>query len=278
MSIELQNVSHIYMRGTPFEKKALINIDFQVNEGDFLSIAGHTGSGKSTLIQVMAGLIKPTEGNVLIDDEKVSRKSRLKIGMVFQYPESQIFEETIENEIAFGPKNLNLSEEEISKRVEDSMQLVGLDFDLKSRSPFELSGGQKRKVAIAGVIAMKPKYLILDEPIAGLDPKSRNEMMNNIKMLHEDKNVTIILISHSMDDVAKFSNRMIVMTRGQILIDDFPRTIFQKEDILKAAGLSKPSATELLVKLKANGLNINTNAITIDEAEEILYQFGKNSS
>ncbi len=282
MSIELKDVKFTYMKKTPFEKTALKNINLKIEEGEFLAITGHTGSGKSTLIQLIAGLIKPTQGQILIDEidlnSREKKSAQSKIGIVFQYPESQLFEETVEKDISFGPKNLNLTKEEILKRVDESMELVGLSKDCKKKSPFEMSGGQKRKAAIAGVLAMRPKYLILDEPIAGLDPKSRDEIMNNIKKLHDEKNVTIILISHSMDDVAKFASRVLIMNGGEILTEGKPREIFSKEDILKAAGLSMPSAKKFLMTLKASGLNISTDAITIDEAEEILNQFGKNSS
>ena len=265
------------MKNTPFEKTALKNINLQINESEYLAIAGHTGSGKSTLIQIIAGLIKPTIGNVIIDevdlnsvDKQSIRAARMKVGIVFQYPETQLFEETVERDIAFGPRNLNLEEAEINKRVDESMKLVGLSEHLKTNSPFNLSGGQKRKVAIAGVLAMRPKYLILDEPTAGLDPRSRDEIMDNIQKLHHEQNVTIILVSHSMDDIAKFADRVVILSQGEILSDSTPREIFNKDDILKAAGLLPPSATQLLMTLKSNGLNISTNAITIDEAEELI--------
>ena len=277
MSIELKNINHTYMKNTPFEKTALKNINLRINDREYLAIAGHTGSGKSTLIQLMAGLMAPTSGNVLIDnidlsakDKSSVRQARLKVGIVFQYPETQLFEETVEKDIAFGPRNLNLNESEINERIEEAMKLVSLPETVKTISPFNLSGGQKRKVAIAGVLAMKPKYLILDEPTAGLDPRSRDEMMNNIQRLHNEQGVTIILISHSMDDIAKFAGRVVILSQGNIIADDAPDKIFCKNDILKAAGLLPPSATQLLIALKSNGLNINTNAITIDEAEQII--------
>ena len=275
MSIELKNVSYTYMKKTPFEKTALRNINLRIDEGEYLAIAGHTGSGKSTLIQITAGLMEPTIGRVLIDDVELhyknkfaARQARLKVGIVFQYPENQLFEETVEKDIAFGPRNLNLDEAEIQERVNESMQLVGLSGNLKIISPFNLSGGQKRKVAIAGILAMHPKYLILDEPTAVLDPRSRYEMMKNIQMLHDKQNVTIILVSHSMDDIAKFAKRVVLMSQGEILDDATPKEIFNRNDILKTAGLLPPSALQLLMVLKSNGLDLNTNAITIDEAEE----------
>ena len=268
------------MRKTPFEKRALSNINLKINEGEYLAIAGHTGSGKSTLIQIIAGLIKPTTGSVIIDNVNLSskyksdvREAKLKVGIIFQYPETQLFEETVEKDIAFGPRNLNLDETEIINRVDESLNLVGLSKDIKSMSPFNLSGGQKRRVAIAGILAMKPKYLILDEPTAGLDPKSRNEVMNNIKLLHDKQNMTVVLVSHSMDDIAKFADRLVVLSQGKILIDAVPREVFAKTNILKIAGLTPPSPMQILLKLKSQGFNIDTNAITIDETEEIIYNF-----
>ena len=281
MSIELKGVSFTYMKKTPFEKTALSNINLKVETGEYIAIAGHTGSGKSTLIQLIAGLIKPTIGSVIIEntdlnskDKTAVRSARLKVGIVFQYPETQLFEETVEKDIAFAPKNLNLDEIEIQKRVVDSMKLAGLSYDdLKDTSPFDLSGGQKRRVAIAGVLAMQPKYLILDEPTAGLDPRARNDLMRNLNELHKKQKVTIILVSHSMDDIAKFSNRVIILSQGRILADGAPREIFTNDNILRSAGLSPPSPMQLLLTLKAKGLDLSTNAITIEEAEEILAKF-----
>ena len=280
MAIEIINLTYTYMKKTPFEKTALSNINLKVDKGEFIAVAGHTGSGKSTLIQIMAGLIKSTEGQVIIDDVDINskdktkiRQARLKVGIVFQYPETQLFEETVEKDIAFGPGNLNLDEKEISNRVNESMKLVELPESIKNDSPFNLSGGQKRRVAIAGVLAMHPEYLILDEPTAGLDPKAREQMMKNIKMLHDKKNVTIILVSHSMDDIARFAERIIILNQGHIIADGSPREIFSKSDVLKTAGLTPPSATQLLLTLKAKGIEVDTNAITIDEAEQELQRF-----
>lgn len=281
MSIELTDVTYTYMQKTPFEKTALSNINLKVDEGEYIAIAGHTGSGKSTLIQIMAGLIKTTEGKVKIDGIDLNgknkieiRKARLKVGIVFQYPETQLFEETVEKDIAFAPHNLNLNETEINNRVKESMKLVGLSYEeLKDKSPFNLSGGQRRRVAIAGVLAMHPKYLILDEPTAGLDPRAREQMMQNIKILHEREKVTIILVSHSMDDIARFADRVIVLNQGKILADGNPRDVFAKTDILKTAGLAPTSSTQLLLTLKENGIDVNTDLITIDEAEQELEKF-----
>lgn len=268
------------MKKTPFEKTALENVNLKVEAGEYIAIAGHTGSGKSTLIQLMAGLIKPTVGSVIIEATDLSSKNktavraaRLNVGIVFQYPETQLFEETVEKDIAFAPKNLNLDEVEVKRRVVDSMKLVGLSFeDLKDISPFDLSGGQKRRVAIAGVLAMQPKYLILDEPTAGLDPRARNELMKNISELHK-RGVTIILVSHSMDDIAKFAKRVIILSGGRILADGSPREIFNNIEILQRAGLAPPSSIQFLLNLNKFGLNLSTNAITIDESEEILAEF-----
>ena len=216
------------MKKTPFEKTALENISFAVNDGDFFAIAGHTGSGKSTLIQIIAGLIEIQSGEIEVDGESIENKNaRRKIGMVFQYPEHQLFEETVEKDIAFGPKNFGLSDEEISARVDEAMKQVDLDLNLKNVSPFELSGGQKRRVAIAGILALKPKYLILDEPTAGLDPKAKKILLAEIKKLHQS-GVTIIFVSHSMEDIANLANRVIVLAQGKILFDGVPRKLFMK--------------------------------------------------
>jgi len=280
LSIEIKNLTYTYMKKTPFEKTALSNINLKIDEGEFVAIAGHTGSGKSTLIQIMSGLIKSPEGEVLIDDVSLDsknkskiRQARLKVGIVFQYPETQLFEENVEKDIAFGPRNLNLDENEIFNRVKESMKLVDLPESIKENSPFNLSGGQKRRVAIAGVLAMRPKYLILDEPTAGLDPRAREQMMNNIKKLHDKENVTIILVSHSMDDIARFAKRILIMNQGQLLADGTPREIFSQNDILKTAGLAPPSATQFLLTLKSKGIDVETNSITIDEAERELKKF-----
>ena len=280
MSIELIDVTYTYMKKTPFEKTALKNIKLKISDREFLAIAGHTGSGKSTLIQLIAGLMPPTIGNVLVDDVDLAsknkaaiRQAKLNVGIVFQYPEMQLFEETVEKDIAFGPKNLNLDEAEINRRIDESLNLVGLSKNIKNISPFSLSGGQKRKVAIAGILAMRPKYLILDEPTAGLDPRAREQMMQNIKILHEREKVTIILVSHSMDDIARFADRVIILNQGKILADGNPRDVFAKTDILKTAGLAPPSATQLLLTLKEDGIDVDTDLITIDEAEKEVEKF-----
>jgi len=266
--IEVKNVSYTYMKKTPFEKTALQEISFSVNEGDFLAIAGHTGSGKSTLIQIIAGLIDLEIGAVEIDGEGVKNKSaRSKIGIVFQYPEYQLFEETVEKDIAFGPRNFGLSEVEIAARVNDAMKFVDLDESLKNVSPFELSGGQKRRVAIAGILALKPKYLILDEPTAGLDPQAKKNLLAEIKKLHR-AGVTIIFVSHAMEDIAALASRVIVLAQGRILFEGTPRKLFGQAEILERAGLLPPPITQIMQKFLRAGFNVNTEIISLDEAEK----------
>ncbi|SHJ49186.1 energy-coupling factor transport system ATP-binding protein [Clostridium amylolyticum] len=282
MSIKIENLTHIYMPKTPFEKTALNNISVEFKEGEFTALIGHTGSGKSTLIQHLNGLLKPSSGKILIDDIDITVKKanlttiRKKVGLVFQYPEYQLFEETIEKDIAFGPRNLGLSEEDISKRVKRAMNIVGLEYDLyKDKSPFELSGGQKRRVAIAGVVAMEPKVLILDEPTAGLDPKGRDEILGQIKKLHNEYNMTIILVSHSMEDVAKLAERVIVMNNGEIIIDGKPSEVFKNIEELESVGLAVPQVTYLIRALREKGFDISENIITIEQAKKELLKFLK---
>lgn len=282
MSIKIENLTHIYMPKTPFEKTALNNISVEFKEGEFTALIGHTGSGKSTLIQHLNGLLKPSSGKILIDDIDITVKKanlttiRKKVGLVFQYPEYQLFEETIEKDIAFGPRNLGLSEEDISKRVKRAMNIVGLEYDLyKDKSPFELSGGQKRRVAIAGVVAMEPKVLILDEPTAGLDPKGRDEILGQIKKLHNEYNMTIILVSHSMEDVAKLAERVIVMNNGEIIIDGRPSEVFKNIEELESVGLAVPQVTYLIRALREKGFDISEDIITIEQAKKELLKFLK---
>mgnify|MGYP002860664751 CR=1 FL=1 len=264
--IGVKNISYTYMTGTPFEKVALKNISFDAAQGEVLAIAGHTGSGKSTLIQIVAGLIELQSGAVEIDGLSVAdKKIRRLVGIVFQYPEHQLFEETVERDIAFAPKNFGLSDDEISARVDEAMRQVGLDTGLKNLSPFELSGGQRRRVAIAGILAMKPKYLILDEPTAGLDPKAKENLLREIFGAVKKSGVTIILVSHNMEDIARFANRVIVLAQGEILFKGTPRELFARKEILSRAGLEPPPITQLLY-----ALNINEQALTIDEAEKII--------
>jgi energy-coupling factor transport system ATP-binding protein len=280
MLIDIKDVNYIYSPGTPFEKKALDNINLQINEGDFIGLIGHTGSGKSTLVQHLNGLMKPTSGSVVVDGINTNEKGvslkevRQKVGLVFQYPEHQLFEETIYKDIAFGPKNLGLSDEEVDKRVRDAMEDVGLDFEsLKDRSPFELSGGQKRRVAIAGVIAMKPKVLVLDEPTAGLDPNGRDEILNEIKKLYEKEGITIILVSHSMEDVAKLVNRILVMDKGKLVMDDKTREVFKRASELEKIGLGVPQITTFMRKFKEKGNDVRDDILTVEEAKEELMKY-----
>lgn len=259
-------MSYTYMKGTPFEKNALRNISFDASEGEILAIAGHTGSGKSTLIQLIAGLIKLQNGTIEIDGLPVADKRiRRLVGIVFQYPEHQLFEETVELDIAFGPKNLGLSDAEISARVDEAMRLVGLDESLKNYSPFELSGGQQRCAAIAGILALKPKYLILDEPTAGLDPPAKENLLREIFSTVKKSCVTIILVSHNMEDIARYANRVVVLVQGEVAFVGTPRELFAREDILSRAGLEPPPITQLL-----RTLGIKKIALTIDEAEKII--------
>ena len=284
MDINFKNVSFVYGEKTPFEKLALDNIDLTIKKGEFVGIIGHTGSGKSTLIQHFNGILKPTSGDVFIGDmntkDKTLAKSglRYKIGLVFQYPEYQLFEETIEKDIAFGPKNMGLSEEEVTERVKEAMEIVGLDYEAKKdKSPFEISGGQKRRVAIAGILAMKPDILILDEPTAGLDPKGRDELFFQIKRLYEKNNITIVLISHSMEDVAKLVNRIIIMKNGHIHLDKSTKEAFSDVDDLKRVGLNVPQITELMDILRKKGHHFSKNILTVDEAfNEIKRELRKN--
>lgn len=284
MDINFKNVSFVYGERTPFEKLALDNIDLTIKKGEFVGIIGHTGSGKSTLIQHFNGILKPTSGDVFIGDMNTKDKElaksglRYKIGLVFQYPEYQLFEETIEKDIAFGPKNMGLSEEEVTERVKEAMEIVGLDYEAKKdKSPFEISGGQKRRVAIAGILAMKPDILILDEPTAGLDPKGRDELFFQIKRLYEKNNITIVLISHSMEDVAKLVNRIIIMKNGHIHLDKSTKEAFSDVDDLKKVGLNVPQITELMDILRKKGHHFSKNILTVDEAfNEIKRELRKN--
>ncbi|URN41111.1 energy-coupling factor transporter ATPase [Peptoniphilus genitalis] len=283
--IEINNLSHIYSPGLPFEKKAVDDISLKIEENEFIGLIGHTGSGKSTFIQHLNGLLKPSSGEIIIDGTRVDKSGsnltdlRKKVGLVFQYPEYQLFEETIERDIAFGPRNLDISEEEVQERVKASMESVGLDYETyKDKSPFELSGGLKRRVAIAGVLAMEPKVLILDEPTAGLDPRGRDEILSEIKSIHENRKITVILVSHSMEDVAKIAERIIVFDKGKVFLDGEPREIFRNEDKLLGVGLGIPQITSLMRTLKKKGLDINEDAITVEEAKESLKKYLRGAS
>jgi energy-coupling factor transport system ATP-binding protein len=280
MIMRINDLNYIYNPKTPFEKKALDNVNIDIDEGEFIGLIGHTGSGKSTLVQHLNGLMKPTSGSIIIDGKDITEKDinlktiRQKVGLVFQYPEHQLFEETIYKDIAFGPKNLGLKENEIEIRVRDSMELVGLDYEtLKDRSPFELSGGQKRRVAIAGVIAMKPKILILDEPTAGLDPKGRDEILGEIKKLYIKNDITIILVSHSMEDIAKLVNRILVMHKGKIAIDDTTVEVFKRADELKSMGLGVPQITEFMKMFHDRGNDVKDTVLTVEEGREEILKY-----
>lgn len=278
MSIKIENLTHVYMPKTPFEKKALDNVNLTIEDGEFLALIGHTGSGKSTLIQHLNGLLEPSSGRILVDEVDITSKEvkltdiRKKIGLVFQYPEYQLFEETIEKDVAFGPNNLGLSAEEVSNRVKKSMEMVGLDYETyKDVSPFDLSGGQKRRVAIAGVIAMEPKVLILDEPTAGLDPKGRDDILEQIKILHEKYKMTILLVSHSMEDVGKLAERIVVMNGGKIELLGKPSEIFKEVETLERIGLAVPQVTYLMRALREKGFDVSDEVFTVEKGtQEIL--------
>ena len=277
MSIKIENLTYVYMPKTPFEKKALDNVSLEIEDGEFLAVIGHTGSGKSTLIQHLNGLLKPASGKIYVDGTDITDKDtklvdiRKKVGLVFQYPEYQLFEETIAKDIAYGPSNLGLNEDEILRRVKKSMEMVGLDYDeYKDISPFELSGGQKRRVAIAGVIAMEPNVLILDEPTAGLDPAGRDDILEQIKFLHEKYNMTIILVSHSMEDVGKLAEKIIVMNDGHIELQGKPKEVFREIDTLERIGLAVPQVTYLMRELKRKGFNVSEDIFTVEKAKSEL--------
>lgn len=278
MSIEIRNVTHIYIEKTPYEKMALDDVSLTIEEGSFTAIAGHTGSGKSTLMQHINGLLTPDKGMVHIDGIDINKKNkasftaRRSVGLVFQYPEQQLFEETVAKDIAFGPKNFGLSEDEIKERVKDAMEFVELDYEeYKDKSPFELSGGQMRRVAIAGIIALKPKYLVLDEPTAGLDPQLKANLLNKVKKLHSKEKMTIIMVSHNMDDIAKLADKVAVMNHGKLMIYDKPDKVFANRQIIKDAGLLEPEVMQLLQKIKDKGLDVNVNVLKKNDAlKEIL--------
>ena len=276
MSVIVKNLTYIYDEGMPFASKAIDDISFEIKDNDFVGLIGHTGSGKSTLIQHLNGLLKPSSGEIIVNGFNITDKDlnlteiRKRVGIVFQYPEYQLFEETVEKDIAFGPGNLGLDEEEISKRVRKSMEAVGLDYETyKDKSPFDLSGGQKRRVAIAGVIAMNPEVLILDEPTAGFDPGGRDEIFNLIKKLHRDNNITIILSSHSMDDMAKLAQTIIVMNHGKIEFMGTPREVFTSHAArLREIGLDVPQVLELATKLRNKGFDIRPDVLTVEEIKD----------
>ena len=273
--LEIQNLTHIYSAGTPFEHTALENVSFSVCKGEFIGIIGHTGSGKSTLMQHLNGLLKPTSGKVILDgkdiwsDKSTTRQTRFRVGLVFQYPEYQLFEETVYKDIAFGPKNMGLSKEEIDRRVREAAGFVGLTDEQLEASPFDLSGGQKRRVAIAGVIAMEPEVLILDEPTAGLDPAGRAEILENIETYRREKNATIMMVSHSMNDVARLTDRLLVLNGAHLAMDGTPGEIFQHAADLLEMGLDIPEITGVFLQLKKMGLDV-PSVYTMEQAVSAL--------
>lgn len=278
MSLEFKDVSYIYDADSNIPVNALKDINLEIKEGVFYALIGHTGSGKSTLVQHMNGLMSPTRGEVLYngvpvrDKDMNLRELRSKVGLVFQYPEHQLFEVSVYDDVCFGPKNMKLPPEEIKKRAEDALRLTGVDESLWKLSPFELSGGQKRRVAIAGVLAMQPEILILDEPTAGLDPGGRDEILKQIKLLHESRRITIVLVSHSMEDVARFVDRIIVMNKGCIEYNDTPANVFRHVEELEEMGLSAPKVTYVMRKLRSLGLPVKDDVITVSEAADEIEQ------
>ena len=274
--MKLKKVSYVYSEGDAFEKKALDEISLEIPDGQFIGIIGHTGSGKSTLIQHLNGLLRATSGAIYYDGENIyqegydMRTLRSKVGLVFQSPEHQLFEVDVFSDVCFGPKNLGLSKEEVEERAKKALTQVGLDESYYKKSPFELSGGQKRRVAIAGILAMHPQVLILDEPTAGLDPKGRDEILDQVALLQKERKITVILVSHSMEDVARYVDRIIVVNDGKILFDDTPKQVFQHYKELESVGLAAPQVTYVVKALKEKGWDIDTTATTVEEAKEAI--------
>ena len=271
--IEVRNLTHIYSEGLPHESVALDDVSFRIEDGSFTGIIGHTGSGKSTLLQHLNGLLKPTSGTIVIDGTDITDSHtrmldiRKKVGLVFQYPEYQLFEETVAKDVAFGPANLGLGQEEIEERVRQSISLVGLDYEaIKDTSPFELSGGQKRRVAIAGVLAMKPEVLVLDEPTAGLNPKAHYDILDMVQEIHERENNITIFVSHNMNDIARMSDRVLVIDKGHLAMNGTPQEVFSREEELKSMGLALPDATEIVSQLRKEGMNLPADCLTVEQA------------
>lgn len=281
MSIKLEHVSYVYSEGNAFERKALDDISLEIPDGQFIGIIGHTGSGKSTLIQHLNGLLKATSGTISYNGENIyqegydMRALRSKVGLVFQYPEHQLFEVDVFSDVCFGPKNLGLSQEEVESRAKKALSQVGMSEKYYKKSPFELSGGQKRRVAIAGILAMHPDVLILDEPTAGLDPKGRDEILDQIAFLQKERRITVILVSHSMEDVAKYVDRIIVMNDGKAVYDDTPKQVFQQYRELETMGLAAPQVTYVVKGLEEKGWDIDTTATTVEEAKEAILKAWK---
>ncbi|WHH61437.1 energy-coupling factor transporter ATPase [Petroclostridium sp. X23] len=276
MTIKIENLNYTYMPGSPFEKQALKNVNLEIGQGEFVGLIGHTGSGKSTLVQHLNGLLKAANGKIFIGETDITGKSanlkaiRNKVGLVFQYPEHQLFEETVYKDVAFGPTNMGLAQDEIQKRVNDALHVVGLSSNVLEKSPFELSGGQKRRVAIAGVLAMRPEILVLDEPTAGLDPAGRDEILFQIKSLHTRLGMTVILVSHSMEDIARLVDRIIVMHRGSVAMNDMPGEVFKRGDQLESMGLAVPQITKVISKLRSRGVHIKDDIFTVHQAKKEL--------
>lgn len=274
--LELKNLSYIYGTGTPFEKTAVNNLSLSIEKGEFIGIMGHTGSGKSTLVQMLNGLMKPTSGQVLLDGEDIwanpkdIRKIRFKVGMVFQYPEYQLFEETVAKDIAFGPMNMGKSGAELEKAVNDAARFTGLKDELLEKSPFDLSGGEKRRAAIAGVIAMNPEVLVLDEPTAGLDPMGRDVLLSQIVQYHKERKNTVILVSHSMEDIARVADKIIVMNKSNLVMFDKTKEVFSKGRELEKIGLRVPQITKIMLELREKGFNVPEGVLTVDEAMDCI--------
>ena len=275
--IEVKNLTHIYNEGLPHESVALDDVSFRIEDKSFVGVIGHTGSGKSTLLQHLNGLLKPESGTIVIDGVDITDSHtkmldvRKKVGLVFQYPEYQLFEETVAKDVAFGPTNLGLDQEEIDARVRESIELVGLDYErLKDKSPFELSGGQKRRVAIAGVLAMKPDILVLDEPTAGLNPKAHFDILDMVADIHRRENNITIFVSHNMNDIARMSDQVLVIDKGILAMDGTPAEVFRREEELKAMGLALPDATEIVSQLRKKGVELPTDCLTVDQAADAI--------
>lgn len=281
MLIETRNLTHIYMPGTPFQVEALKGVNLGIKRGEFIGIIGETGSGKSTLVQHFNGLLKPASGEVLYEGQNIwgggvdLKKLRSRVALLFQFPEHQIFEETVFKDVAFGPRNMGLNDEELEERVRFGLELMGLNYnDYKDRSPFNLSGGEKRRVALAGILAMKPEVLILDEPTAGMDPLGRQHLMGQIERLHKEENLTVILVTHNMEDVSRLAERLFVFSKGELLLQGPPADVFKSASLIREIGLDLPPLTELLYRLKARGFNVRTDLFSLEEvSKEILHLY-----
>lgn len=280
-AVKTENLTYIYSAGTPFEKIAVNNVNLEIEKGEFVGVIGHTGSGKSTLVQHFNGLLKPTSGKIFIDDtdiwesKEITRRTRFKAGLVFQYPEYQLFEDTVFKDIAFGPSNMGLDEEEIKERVLESAEMVGLSEKMLEKSPFELSGGQKRRAAIAGVMAMKPSVLILDEPAAGLDPMGRNEIFSRIKQYHKNTGSTVLIVSHSMEDIAAYTTKLLVMNRSELFCYDDTDKVFSRADEISEIGLAVPQITSVFRELRKKGFDLEGDAYTVESAKRLILEYIK---